>query len=156
VAYQWPLSHAPVSFYAVDADLLVPFLHLSMLAFVPSDQVDLIDLDRARQFRGGGCGHHPLPKLTGQLLGINEDDAQLVCDLAITQIQPHRAQSRDAHPQRLMVARKHSVREIVELLLTPQTAVSLSGSLMLVPALFGDLVCVAVGTSHSPASDGLG
>jgi hypothetical protein len=131
VAYQWPLSHAPVSFYAVDADLLVPFLHLSMLAFVPSDQV-------------------------GQLLGINEDDAQLVCDLAITQIQPHRAQSRDAHPQRLMVARKHSVREIVELLLTPQTAVSLSGSLMLVPALCGDLVCVAVGTSHSPASDGLG
>ena len=47
-----------------------------------------------------------------------------------------------------MVARKHTAREIVELLLTPQTAVSLSGSLMLVPALFGDLIRVAVGTPH--------
>lgn len=32
--------------------------------------------------------------------------------------------------------------------MTPQTAVSLSGSLMLVPALFSDLVRVAVRTPH--------
>jgi hypothetical protein len=48
-----------------------------------------------------------------------------------------------------MVARKHSAREIVELLLTPQTAVSLSGTLMLVLALFGDLVRLAVGTPYT-------
>lgn len=48
-----------------------------------------------------------------------------------------------------MVARKHRAREIVELLLTPQTAIPLSGSLMLVPPLFGDLVRVAVGAPHS-------
>jgi hypothetical protein len=85
-----------------------------MLAFVPSDQVHFIDLDRARQFRGGGRGHHPLPKLPGQLLCIIFIDAQLVCDLAVAQIQPHQVQPRDPHPQRLMVARKHRAREIVE------------------------------------------
>jgi hypothetical protein len=47
-----------------------------------------------------------------------------------------------------MVACKHSAREIVELLFTPQTAVPLSGSLMLVLALFGDLVRLTVGTPH--------
>jgi len=47
-----------------------------------------------------------------------------------------------------MVTCKHSAREVVELQLTRQTAVSLSGSLMLVPALFGDLMRVAVGTPH--------
>jgi hypothetical protein len=90
------------------------FLHLGMLAFVPSDQVHLIDLDRARQFRGGGRGYHPFPKLPGQPLGIIFIDAQLVCDLAVAQIQPHQVQPRDPHPQRLMVARKHRAREIVE------------------------------------------
>ena len=82
-------------------------------------------------------------------LGIIFIDAQLVCDLAVVQIQPHQVQPRDPHPQRLMVARKHSAREIVESLFIPQTAVSLSGSLMLVPALFRDLVRVTVGTPHS-------
>jgi hypothetical protein len=123
-----------------------------MLAFVPSDQVHLIDLNRARQFRGGGRRHHPFPKLPGQHLGIIFIDAQLVSDLAVTQIQPHQVQPRDPHPQRSMVARKHSAREIVELLLTPQTAIPLSGSLMLVPALFSDLVRVAVRTRPSVAS----
>jgi hypothetical protein len=93
-----------------------------------------------------------LPKLPGQPLVIIFIDAQLVCDLAVTQIQPHQIQPRDPHPQRLMMAREHRAREIVELLLTPQTAVSLSGSLMLIPALFGDLLRVAVRTRPSVAS----
>jgi hypothetical protein len=75
-------------------------------------------------------------------------DIQLTCNLSVTQIQPHQIQPYNPHPQRLMVARKHSAREIVELQLTTQAAVSLSGSLMLVPALFGDLVRSAVGTPH--------
>ena len=86
VACRWPLSHARVSLSAVDADLHAPFLYFGMLAFMPSDQVHLIDLHRARQFRGGGRSHHPFPKLPGQLLGIIFIDAQLVCDLAVIRI----------------------------------------------------------------------
>jgi len=48
-----------------------------------------------------------------------------------------------------MMAREYRARGIVELLLTPQTAIPLSGSLMLVPALFGDLIRITVRTPHS-------
>ena len=126
-----------------------------MLAFVPSNDINLINLYGPSQFRRGGCSHHALPKLPRQLLGIVFVDSQFVSDLAVAQIQPHQVQPCDPHSERLMMARKHSACEIVELLLTPQTAVSLSGPLMLVTALFGDLVRVAVGTPHAfwPAMD---
>ena len=47
-----------------------------------------------------------------------------------------------------MVVRKHSAHEIVEILLTPWTTLLLPGSVMLVPALFHNLVRVVVGTPH--------
>ena len=46
------------------------------------------------------------------------------------------------------MACKHRPGQVIELLPTRQTAISLSGALMLVPALFSDLVRIAVLTPH--------
>ena len=119
-----------------------------MLSFVSSDQVNLVDFHGARKVWGGGGLHHPLPKLPGQLLGIIFVDSQFMGDLAIAQIQPHQVQPGNPDPQWLVMARKHRSSQVVKLLLTCQTAISLSGTLTLVPALFGDLVHVAVRTPH--------
>ena len=69
-------------------------------------------------------------------------------DLTVAQIQPPQIQRGNPDPQWLVMARKHRSGQVVKLLLTCQTAISLSGTLSLVPALFGDLVCMAVQTPH--------
>ena len=60
---------------------MTTFLDLSVLSFVSSDQVNLVDFHGARKVRGGGGFHHLLPKLPGQLLGIIFVDPQFMGDL---------------------------------------------------------------------------
>ena len=69
-----------------------------MLAFVSSNDINLIDFYCARQFRSGAGRNYPLSERLSHLLGIIFVDAQQMGDLAITQIQAHQIQPRDPNP----------------------------------------------------------
>lgn len=73
--------------------LTVFFLDFIVLAFMPRNDVYLIDFNGARQDRGGGRVHYPTSELLRHLLGIIFVDAQFMGNLAIAQIQP-----RHPHP----------------------------------------------------------
>ncbi|MDR6221398.1 hypothetical protein J2Y00_005034 [Deinococcus soli (ex Cha et al. 2016)] len=84
----------------------------------------------------------------GHVLGIIFVQAEFVGDLAVTQIQTHEIQARHPLPQGLMVPSEDGARQVIELPLAIQTAISLSESLGVVPALLNHMRRVAVRAAH--------
>lgn len=113
-----------------------------------SDEIHLVDLDRACECGRGGRVHHALPETAGHVLGIIFVQAEFVGDLAVTQIQTHQIQARHPLPQGLVVTSEDGARQIIELPLAIQTAISLSESLGVVPALLNHMRRVAVRAVH--------
>ncbi len=84
---------------------------------------------------------------------------QLVSNLFIREIQPHKIEAEHPDAQRLVVAGKDRPSEVVEPLLTDGALILLSFRLGFVVPLFRDLERVAVGAGHplgpTHRSDGL-
>ncbi|GGR75215.1 hypothetical protein GCM10008959_40410 [Deinococcus seoulensis] len=91
-------------------------------------------------------GSHPAEQL---LLGIIFVQAEFVSDLAVTQIQTHEIQARHPLPQGLVVTSEDGARQVIKLPLAIQTAISLSESLGVVPALLDHVWCVAMRAVHA-------
>ena len=100
-----------------------------------------------------------LTKLSGHLLGIITVQIQLVSNLFIREIQPHKIEAEHPDPQRLVVTGKDRPGEVVEPLSTDGALILLSFRLGFVGPLFRDLGRVAVGAGYplgpTHRSDGL-
>ena len=129
-------------------------------------QTDLYGRDR-RSFTFHFAAEHDLrlslndalTKLSGHLLGIVTVEIQLVSNLFIREIQPHKIEAEHPDPQRLVVTGKDRPGEVVEPLSTAGALILLSFRLGFVVSLLRDLGRVAVGAGHplgpTHRSDGL-
>ena len=89
-----------------------------------------------------------LTKLSGHLLGIVIVQIQLLSNLFIREIQPHKIEAEHPDAQRLVVTGKDRPGEVVEPLPTDGALILLSCRLGFVVPLFRDLGRVAVGAGH--------
>ena len=100
-----------------------------------------------------------LTKLSGHVLGIVTVQIQLVSNLFIREIQPHKIEAEHPDAQRLVVTSKDRPGKVVEPLPTDGALILLSFRLGFVMPLFRDLGRVAVGAGHplgpTHRSDGL-
>lgn len=112
------------------------------------DEMHLVDLDRTYKCGRGGRVHHALPETAGHVLGIIFIQAEFMGDLAVAQIQTNEIQTRHPLPQGLVMTSEDGARRVIELSLAIQTAIPLSESLGVVPALLDHVWRVAVRAVH--------
>src|SRR3954449_678653 len=89
-----------------------PFLDGRRVALVPSDDIDLVGLDRAFQRRLGDLGNQTFAKMRRHLVIVVQ--AQLLSDLLVRQVQAHEIQTQDPGPKRLMVSGQNSTAQVIE------------------------------------------
>ena len=65
---------------------------------------------------------------------------QLVCNLLVRQVEPHKIQTQYPHFQRLMMASKDRVGHIVETLVTVVTFIALTGGFRVIKATLDDML----------------
>lgn len=83
--------------------------------------IDFIAFDFARQHHGRLLRHDPFTQLSRHVVDTVFIQIQLPSNLPIRQVQPQEIQAQQPHSQRLMMARKNGVGEVIEVVsATPQ------------------------------------
>src|SRR5712691_8130234 len=80
------------------------------------------------------------------LICITLIDGQLVGNLLIRQIQPHKIQTQDPHFQRLMMSCKNGVGQVIKACVTVGTRIALTGRLRVIKATLDDVFGLTRGT----------
>jgi len=119
------------------------------VSLVARVDVDLVDLDLARQHDGRGLGREPLAQMRRHLLNVALVQAQFVGDLPVRKIQPHEIQTQNPDLQRLPMAGQNRIGEIVEANPAVLANIALTLPLRLVMAVARDMSAAALGASHA-------
>jgi len=99
---------------------------------VARDDVDLVDLDLARQDDGRGLGGEPLAQMRRHVLNVAFVQVQFEGDLAVRKVQPHEIETQNPDLQRLMMPSQNRAGEIVEPNPTTPADISLTQPLRVV------------------------
>src|SRR5262252_3549056 len=83
------------------------------------------------------------------LIGITRIDGQLVGNLLIRHIQPHKIQTQDPHFQRLMMSRKDGVGQVIKALGTVVALIALTGRFRVIKATPDDVFGLTRGTLNA-------
>ena len=112
--------------------------------------IDFIAFHLVRQNHGGLPRDDPFPQLAGHVVGAVLIQTQLPCDLPIRQVQPPEIQAQQPDSQRLMMARKDSARQVVELTVATPAMLPLPTRLSLVHPPLRDVCRLAMRARHAP------
>src|SRR3954464_39068 len=135
VACPSPACRGPALPPVCDGVQAAPFCNCRRLALVPGHDVDLVDLDLARQLHRGSLGGQAAAQLLGHGLHIRPVEAQLLGNLAVREVQAHEVQAQHPDPQRLVMPGQHRAGEVVKAPRTRLAPISLPMSLDLVKAI---------------------
>ena len=113
------------------------------------DDVDLVDLDLARQNDGRGLGREPLAQMRRHVLNVAFVQVQFVGDLAVRKVQPHEIQTCNPYRQRLMMPGEQRIGKIVEANCAVAADIALTKPLRVVVAVAQDMSATALGTPHA-------
>jgi uncharacterized membrane protein YeaQ/YmgE (transglycosylase-associated protein family) len=102
---------------------------------VPGHDVDLVDLDLARQPHRGSLGDQAAAQLLGHGVHVRHVEAQFLGDLTVRKVQTHEVQAQHPDPQRLVMAGQHRAGEVVKAPRTRLAPIPLPVSLGLVKAI---------------------
>src|SRR5262249_14940217 len=83
------------------------------------------------------------------LIGITLIDGQLVGNVLIRHIQPHKIQTQYPHFQRLMMARKDGVGQIIKTFVTVVTCIALTSWFRVIKATLHNLLRLTRGTPNA-------
>jgi len=109
-----------------------PFGHFFWLPFVPSYDIDLVDLHFALQLHRWHLGDQATAQLLRHRLHIRDGQAQLTRDLPVGKVQAHEVKAQDPHPQRLVVPGQHRAGQVVETARTRLAPITLAKRLRVV------------------------
>ena len=112
-----------------------PFYDGRRLAFVPSHDIDLVNLDLACQPHRGSLGDQAIAQLLGHGLHVRSVEAQFLGDLTVREVQAHEVQAHHPDPQRLVMSGQHRAGEVVKAPRAHLAPVSLPVRLGLVKAI---------------------
>jgi hypothetical protein len=119
------------------------------VSLVARVDVDLVDLDLARQHDGRNLGREPLAQMRRHLLNVALVQAQFMGDLAVRKVQPHEIQTQHPDLQRLMMPGQYRIGEIVEANCAVAADIALTKPLRIVVAVAQDMSATALGTPHA-------
>jgi hypothetical protein len=119
------------------------------LAFVPGDDIDLVDLHLAFQRCRRGPGRQPAAQLLGHDLHVRAGEAPFLGDLAVGEVEAHEVQAQHPDPQRLMVPGQRRAGEVVEATRTGLAAVALPVRLGVIAAVAHHGAAAAAGAAHA-------
>src|SRR4029453_1164085 len=85
-------------------------------------------------------------QLSRHLIGITLMDGQLVGNLLIREIQPHKIQTQYPHFQRLMMSSKDGVGQVIKACVTVVTLIALTGRFRVIKGALDHLLTLKQGT----------
>ena len=111
--------------------------------------IDLVALHFTAQRGRRGLGHDTLAQLSRQVMRSVFVEVEFLGNLRSRQIEAHEIRAQNPDPQRLMMARKDRVRQIVKTALTGFAPRPLPLGLSVIVPLFDDLRTVAMGALNA-------
>ena len=101
-----------------------------------------------------GFFYDPFTQLSGHLLHITAIERQCLPNLLVRQVESHEIQTQDPDFQRLMMARKDGVGQIIKALVTIVTLVALTRGFRVIKAALDDVLRLTRGAGDTiwPAS----
>src|SRR4051812_43402938 len=99
--------------------------HRLGIALVPSDDVELVELNVAAQDHLGCRRHDAVAQPLGHGLGVALTQTQFLRDLTVRQVHPHEVRAQDPGRDRLMMSGQNGSRQVIEAILTCLAQVSL-------------------------------
>jgi hypothetical protein len=116
---------------------------------MPGHDVDLVDLDLARQFYRRRPGGQPAAELLRNGLHFGTIQTQFQGDLPVGKVQAHEVKAQHPHAQRLVVPGQHRSGEVVEAPSVCLAPVALPTGLRVVVAVPGDGAAAAHGAART-------
>src|SRR5215472_14773870 len=93
--------------------------------------------------------YNATPQRSRHLIGITLIDGQLVGNLLIRHIQPHKIQTQDPHFQRLMMASKDGVGQVIKAFGAVVALIALTGRFRVIKATLDDVFGLTRGTRNA-------
>ena len=117
------------------------------VTFMSCHHIDFVAFDFPRKHHLRLLRHDPFTQLRRHVVDTVFIQIQFPSDLPIRQVQPQEIQAQQPDSQRLMMARKNGVGEVIEIASTATAVIPLPAGLSLIPAPLGDLRRVTTRTS---------
>ena len=96
-----------------------------------------------------GFFYDPFTQLSRHLLHITAIERQFVCNLVVRQIESHEIEAQDPDFQRLMMARKNGVGQIIKAFVAVVTLVALTCRFRIIKAALDDLFGLTRGAHNA-------